>query len=40
MDHCLSAESDLGYSPSDFPQMALSQAELDDLLANLGGETQ
>jgi amino acid adenylation domain-containing protein/non-ribosomal peptide synthase protein (TIGR01720 family) len=39
IDHCLSIETDLGYSPSDFPQMGLSQGELDDLLANLGGET-
>ncbi|MEO0768441.1 MAG: hypothetical protein AAFY72_03255, partial [Cyanobacteria bacterium J06649_4] len=36
--HCLSAETDSGYSPADFPQMGLDQGELDDLLASLGGE--
>jgi amino acid adenylation domain-containing protein/non-ribosomal peptide synthase protein (TIGR01720 family) len=32
--HCQTIESG-HFTPSDFPQMALSQAELDDLLANL-----
>ncbi len=32
--HCLTPEAG-GFTPSDFPQMELSQAELDDLLANL-----
>ncbi|MBE9060865.1 non-ribosomal peptide synthetase [cf. Phormidesmis sp. LEGE 11477] len=36
--HCLCAETDGGYSPTDFPQMGLEQGELDDLLASLGGE--
>ncbi len=38
IDHCLSADTDSGYSPTDFPQMKLAQGELDDLLNNLGGE--
>ncbi|MEO1622877.1 MAG: condensation domain-containing protein, partial [Cyanobacteria bacterium J06632_3] len=38
IQHCLSAETDSGYSPADFPQMGLEQGELDDLLASLGGE--
>jgi hypothetical protein len=33
--HCLSDEAG-GYTPSDFPETALSQAELDDLLAEFG----
>ncbi|MEO1590242.1 MAG: amino acid adenylation domain-containing protein, partial [Cyanobacteria bacterium J06632_22] len=36
IDHCLSADTDQGYSPTDFPQMALAQNELDDLLGDLG----
>ncbi|MEL6468398.1 MAG: amino acid adenylation domain-containing protein [Cyanobacteria bacterium J06623_4] len=36
--HCLSTETDSGYSPTDFPQMGLDQSELDDLLASLGGD--
>ncbi|MEM6451444.1 MAG: amino acid adenylation domain-containing protein [Cyanobacteria bacterium P01_D01_bin.105] len=38
VEHCLSADTDEGYSPTDFPQMGLEQGELDDLLASLGGE--
>ncbi len=34
IQHCLSVDTD-GFTPSDFPQMQLSQDELDDLLANL-----
>ncbi len=34
MSHCLSPEAG-GYTPSDFPEADLSQAELDDLLAEL-----
>jgi amino acid adenylation domain-containing protein/non-ribosomal peptide synthase protein (TIGR01720 family) len=34
IDHCLSPEAG-GYTPSDFPQMQLDQAELDELLADL-----
>jgi amino acid adenylation domain-containing protein/non-ribosomal peptide synthase protein (TIGR01720 family) len=32
--HCLAPEAG-GYTPSDFPEMALTQAELDDLIAEL-----
>ena len=35
IEHCLTTDEDVGYTPSDFPQMSLSQAELDDLLADL-----
>lgn len=35
IDYCLTASEDPGYTPSDFPQMSLSQGELDDLLASL-----
>ncbi|MEO0515666.1 MAG: amino acid adenylation domain-containing protein [Cyanobacteria bacterium P01_A01_bin.116] len=38
VEYCLSADTDRGYSPTDFPQMGLEQGELDDLLASLGGE--
>ncbi|MEM9163927.1 MAG: hypothetical protein AAGC54_12775, partial [Cyanobacteria bacterium P01_F01_bin.4] len=43
IEHCLSADTDQGYSPADFPQMGLEQGELDDLLNSLdlntlGGE--
>ena len=34
IDHCLSPEAG-GYTPSDFPQMRLSPAELDELMADL-----
>ncbi|MFW6357633.1 MAG: amino acid adenylation domain-containing protein [Chroococcales cyanobacterium] len=34
INHCCTLESG-GYTPSDFPQMQLSQAELDDLLSDL-----
>jgi amino acid adenylation domain-containing protein/non-ribosomal peptide synthase protein (TIGR01720 family) len=34
IQHCCSADAG-GYTPSDFPQMQLSQAELDDLLSDL-----
>ncbi|MEM1293317.1 MAG: amino acid adenylation domain-containing protein, partial [Cyanobacteria bacterium P01_H01_bin.162] len=37
IDYCLTADEDAGYTPSDFPHMQLSQGELDDLLADLGG---
>ena len=36
IDHCLSLE-ERGYTPSDFPEADLSQAELDDLIASLSG---
>ena len=39
IEHCLSAETDRGYSPTDFPQMGLAQGELDEILASLGGES-
>ncbi|MEM8604383.1 MAG: condensation domain-containing protein, partial [Cyanobacteria bacterium P01_H01_bin.121] len=35
IDYGLSAKADQGYTPSDFPQMQLSQGDLDDLLASL-----
>ncbi|MEO1069617.1 MAG: condensation domain-containing protein, partial [Cyanobacteria bacterium J06638_6] len=35
IDYCLTTEEDAGYTPSDFPQMSLSQGELDHLLADL-----
>ncbi|MGD1931245.1 MAG: amino acid adenylation domain-containing protein, partial [Leptolyngbyaceae cyanobacterium] len=35
IEHCLTTDEDDGYTPSDFPQMSLSQDELDDLLADL-----
>uniref|UniRef100_UPI002635EAC9 condensation domain-containing protein n=1 Tax=Acaryochloris sp. IP29b_bin.137 TaxID=2969217 RepID=UPI002635EAC9 len=35
MEYCLSADTDPGYSPADFPQMALAQDELDQLLDTL-----
>ena len=35
IEHCLTTDEDVGYTPSDFPQMSLSQDELDDLLADL-----
>ncbi|MEL6553016.1 MAG: amino acid adenylation domain-containing protein [Cyanobacteria bacterium J06621_11] len=38
IDYCLLAETDQGYSPTDFPQMGLEQGELDDLLMSLGGD--
>ena len=38
VEYCLSADTDRGYSPTDFPQMGLEQGELDDLLASSGGE--
>jgi amino acid adenylation domain-containing protein/non-ribosomal peptide synthase protein (TIGR01720 family) len=34
IQHCVNPEA-VGFTPSDFPQMELSQAELDDLLADL-----
>ncbi len=36
VDHCLAPESG-GYTPSDFPEAALSQAELDAILADVAG---
>jgi len=39
IEHCLSADTNRGYTPTDFPQMGLDQGELDDLLANIGGES-
>ncbi|MGD1897770.1 MAG: amino acid adenylation domain-containing protein [Phormidesmis sp.] len=38
IQHCLSTDTDHGYSPTDFPQMDLEQGELDSLLASLGGD--
>ena len=43
VEYCLSSDTDQGYSPADFPQMALAQDELDQLLEQLdvigvGGE--
>ncbi|MEM6252547.1 MAG: amino acid adenylation domain-containing protein [Cyanobacteria bacterium P01_D01_bin.156] len=35
INHCLSSETDQGYSPADFPQMDFAQGELDDLLSSL-----
>lgn len=35
IDHCLAADAG-GFTPSDFPEAALSQDELDQLLAELG----
>jgi len=36
INHCVSLEQ-RGYTPSDFPEADLDQAELDDLIASLSG---
>jgi non-ribosomal peptide synthase protein (TIGR01720 family) len=37
--HCQSSKT-TGYTPSDFPEVNLSQQELDDLIAELGEATE
>ncbi len=39
IEHCLAPEAG-GYTPSDFPKLRLSQAELDDLVAELSEESE